>query len=504
MPAEKLIDLTPDKLASGMFPSAEPASGETWNTGSNVWFRELSVEQVLGRVKAANLVSASPPRSSQAMQQQFTTDGHKRIFFEDGGIIKYIQDPVLGTVVPGASVNQIGTLSSTGDYDLETWGDWIAATDGTVWSSTPGTPPGSTATGSLQLWKNTGSLAVVPDAATQFKSVKILKRLAQMLLAYNTDVLPTGFHWSDANDPTVWIPSSTVAARNLNIRNLGSPIVAVCNLGIGHGVYASDALLVVQYLGPNQWFGTPNQALIGIGAVSKHSVVAVGQTNFGLSRAGVFATDGSSFQYIDRPAIDKWIQQNVDWTRASKIAGYYNDKLGLVIWAVPLIGGQNNTYGTVAVDPKTRQATAETLYLNRRTFTYLDNKVGFGIERMVFDYPVISQVDGIYFDSVINTLSGNFTLSTNLFDGGMPEIYKMWDYMISPGSYGPDAQVQFGFTDIPDLSTVQWGSWTPLSVRVPFPDGPRESVYLAINFQSQNMFRLAGIKVYGEKGGLVN
>jgi hypothetical protein len=260
-------------------------------------------------------------------------------------------------------------------------------------------------------------------------------------------------------------------------------------------------MLVVQYLGPSLWFGTPNQALTGIGAVSKHSVVPVGQVNFGLSRAGIFHTDGSTFQYIDRPALDKWLQQNIDWTRESSIAGYFNDKLSLVIWAVPILGG---AFASVAVDPKIRQLTAESIYLGRMTFTYLDNLMGFGIERMIFDYPVISQQDGLYLESVTNTLAGNFTLATNLFNGGSEDIYKMWDYMIAPGTYGPDAQVQFGVTDTPDLSTVQWGPLVPLSVRVPMPGGPIESVYLAMKFQAQTTFRLSGITVFGEKGGFVN
>jgi hypothetical protein len=484
MPSEKLITLTPDKLSSGMFPSAEPAAGETWNSGRNVWFREMSVEQVLGRSRITTLIGNRP---SQAMQQAFTSDGHKRLFYEDVGTINYVQDL-------NPTKTNIGSLSASGDYDMEIWGDWLFVTDGT-------TAPTST-TGGLRYWPNSGSTLVVPgDVASQFNKVRIIKRLAQMILAYNTDVLPTGFHWCTANDPTVWTPSTTNSARNLNIRNLDSPIMAVCNLGAYHGVYSSNNLLVVQYLGPNQWFGTPNQALTGIGAVSKHSVVSVGQTNYGLNRAGIFATDGNSFYYIDRPAVDKWIQQNIDWTRASMIAGFYNDKLGLVVWGVPTIGGG---FTTLAVDPKVRQATAESLYLNRKAFTYLDNKVGFGLDRIVFDNPIISQQDGLYLESVVNTLAGDFYITTNLFDAGAEDLYKMWDYLIAPGTYGSDAQVSFGVTDTPDLSTIQWGPWVPLSVRVPMPGGPIESVYLALQFQATQNFRMSTMMVYGEKGGFVN
>ena len=155
MPVEKLITLTPDKMGSGMYPSAEPLAGETWNTGTNVWFRELSIEQVLGRKKLANLTTASPRRSSQAMQQAFTTDQIKRVFYEDGGVINAVDNPVLGTVSTGSShITQIASLNSSGDYDLETWGDWLFMTDGTKYT-------GSGSTGGLQYnkWIPSGSVA---------------------------------------------------------------------------------------------------------------------------------------------------------------------------------------------------------------------------------------------------------------------------------------------------------------------------------------------------------
>lgn len=474
MAQEKLIDLPAGKLGSGVFPSQEPAAGETWRTGQNIWFREMSVEQVLGRQKIIPVLG----RSARVMTQAFTSDQHKRIYYEDFGLIRYSQD--LGAPI------DIGSLNTAGDYDLETWGDWLIATDGIS---------------NLKYWPNIGSLVNLGDAAANFNYCKIIKRLAQHLLAYNTNFLPTGFHWCDANDPTVWTPDLANSARNLNIRNLDSEIVAVCNLGAAHGVYSRDSLIVVQYVGPNQWFGTPNQALSGIGAVSKHSVVSVGQTNYGLSRSGIFSTDGVSSQYIDRPAIDKWLQENVDWSRQNMVAGFYNDRLGLVVWSVPLLTGG---VAAIGVDPKIRQATAESLYLGRKTFTYLDNKVTYGIDRIVFDNPIVALADGIYLESLTGTLAANFALTSNLLDAGSREIFKSWDYAILPGTYGSDAQVRFGFADEPLMEAIDWGDWTQLQMKVPFPNGPRESIFLAMDFRATQGFKLSAITVYGEKGGFVN
>jgi hypothetical protein len=467
MASEKLIELTADKLPSGMFPSAEPAAGPTWRTGKNVWFRELNVDQVLGRQKIVGLIGG---RTSMAMNQVFTTGGVKRIYYEDFGAF-FRNENGVSTLIDSLDVG--------GDYDTETWGDWLIATDDI---------------NHLKYWNGTGGFVDLGDAASNFAHCSIVKRLAQHLLAYNTDQLPTGFHWCTANDPTIWTPDLTNSARNLNIRNLDSEIIAVCPIAAAHGVYSKNAMLVVQYVGPSQWFGTPTQAVVGIGAVSKHSVVSLGQTNYGLSRGGIFVTDGSSFQYIDRPAIDKWLQENVDWTRASTIVGYHNERLGLIVWSVPIMAGG---FTCIAVDPQTRQATT-----SQKTFTYLDTRMGFGIERNIFDYPIISQSDGIYFESVVGTLANDFSLTTNLFNAGTEEYFKSWDYLTAPGIYDSSAQIRVGFTDAPDVSTIEWNPWVPMVTKVPF--GPRESIYLALDFQSQGPFRMSGLTVYGEKAGSIN
>lgn len=465
MAKEKLIELKPGKgLDTGVFPSAQPTAGAVWKDARNAWFRELHIESVPGKTKIINAIS----RSAKVAVQAFVA-GLPRVYYEDLGIINYYA---------GAAPVVVGSLADSNDYDLEPYGEWLLATD----NVSP-----------LQIWKGTGTFANAGDVASQFTTCKIIKKLAQHVLAYNTSVSSAGFHWCSASNPELWTPTAVNSAGNLVIRNLDSDIIAVENLGTSHAVYARSSMLQVQYTGAGQWFGTPGTALNGIGAVSRHSVVSVGKVNYGLTKSGIFFTDGSNYSYLDRPAIDRWIQENIDWSRAAEVVGYYNDQLLLLIWTVPTLDGARIS---IAVDPKNKDR-AQGVDVGRRVWTYLVEQFTFGANREVFDNPIIALTDGIYLNSVANTVAEGFSLSSWLFDAGEQQVSKLWDYLLLEGTLS--GEVRVGFTDLPTMESVEWGDWETCEYRMPLQS--RESVFFAIEFRSDAAVKLNGISVYGEKAG---
>lgn len=461
MPSSELIVARPDSgLVAGIMPSIEPASGAIWKISKNCWFREASIENNLGRTRVA-----ATTLQTRFLANAFTAAGQKRLFYEDSGVVRYYN---------GTTTVAVDSLANNGTYWLEPWGDWLLATD---------------YQNNLKLWKNTGGFITITDAATQFAKCRIVKKLAQHVLAYNTDVFPSGFHWSTANDPEIWTPSTTNSARNLPIRGLDSEIVCVADLGASHAVYSRSTLLLVRYVGPTQWFGTPQQALQGIGAVSALSSVSVGALNYGLCRDGVFVTDGNSFQYIDRPAIDRWIQEQIDWSKASEIAGFYNARLQLVSWTVPLLIAQPESRAVLAVDTKRRELAG---------FTFLEPGGGVGLRREVFDFPARSYADGVYLVSQPGTIeAGGFSLTSHLLDGKDKINNKSWDYAVFDGTLS--GEVRFGFADEPKDSLIEWMPWQTLTNHVPF--GPREAMYIAVDLRSSQAIRLTGMAIYGEQAG---
>lgn len=488
MAQEKLIELKDDALVAGLTPSVEPTAGQLWSGGQNVWFRDLSIEQTLGRSKIVNITGRPP----QALAQAFNAP-NKSLYWENLGLIYQMNGQGNPTVFSPPTV--IGALSNVGDYWLEPWGTWLLMTDGINQPS---------------LWQGGPTINI---GVGQFKTCKIIKKIAQFAVCYNLDVMPNGFAWSAVSDPTNFTPDQTNAAASLQIRDLDSEIVCVQDLGVSHAVYSRDTMLLVQYVGPDAgWLGTPNQALRNVGAVSKRSVVAVGRQNFGLNRSGIFITDGTTYTYADRPQIDRFLQENVDWSQGSTIWGRWNDRLGIITWNVPLL--PSSVYYTAAtprlvigMDPKIRTVTKESIYLSRKPFTFLDGVSYGGLDREVFDYPIVIMPDGLYYDSVENTLAGSFNLTSQLFDGGDQTIYKQWDYAIFAGHFDttdPTMQVAFGHTDQPTLASVVWDPWQPMAYQVPPVSGPRESIFLALRFQGSSTFKLDQVRVFGEKGGFVN
>jgi len=464
MPAKEYILLRPDQgLVTGVMPSIEPASGAVWKTSRNAWFKEASVEHALGR---SRIVKTNV--QSKALANAFTSNGQKRLYYEDSGVIRYSQG--------GSSTTLIDSLSNSPDarYWLEPWGDWLIASDNI---------------NQLKLWKNTGGFINIGTG--QFARARIAKKLAQHMIAYNTDVFPSGFHWCNANDPETWTPAATNSARNLPIRGLDSEIVCVTDLGASHAVYSRSTMLLVRYVGPTQWFGTPQQALQGIGAVSTLSCISVGPLNYGLCRDGIFVTDGNSFQYVDRPGIDTWVQEKIDWNLAHQIAGFYDARLQLVSWSVPLLVAAPESHAVLALDTRRRELAG---------FTYLEPGGGVGLRREVFDYPVRAFADALYFVSIAGSLVGDFSLTSQLMDGKDKTHQKSWDYAVFGGTL--TGEVRFGFTDLPNDDTIEWGDWMPLETRVPF--GPRESVYIAIEIRATSTLKLTSVQVFGEEAGSVN
>jgi hypothetical protein len=470
-----------------MFPAAEPSSSTVWNSSTNAWYRDLSIEQILGRSKKVSIIG----RPSRFLTQAFNSP-NKTLYYENAGTVYYINGTGDPTVFGTPQI--IDSLDANGSYWFEPWGNWLAMTDGINQPS---------------LWQGAG--APIPIGTGQFKTCKILKKIAQFLVAYNLDTAPNGFAWSDVDDPTNFTPAVppnfASAARSLKIRDLDSEIVCVSDLAGGHAVYSRNTLMLVQYVGPGGgWLGTPTQALFGIGAVSKRSVVSVGPYNFGLSRGGIFATDGTTFTWIDRPAVDKWLQENVDFSQNELIWGYWDTKIQLVVWILPLLSTSSfYTPSTprirLSMDPKTRQTSSS------KAFGFLDGTPFGGMEQEVFEQPITVLSDGIYYESIAGTLNGTFSLTSQLFDAGDSSIYKLWDFIVLSGTFDttdPTMQIRFGHADLPRIDAIQWDSFQSLAFLNYPVAGPRESVFFAFQITGSSTFRLTHVKIYGEKGGFTS
>lgn len=440
-------------LLGGIFPSVEKTVGPVWREGSNVLFRDLAIEQGIGNRRFRSGITRAPRAIAQAY-----ADGQSRLYYENNGQIYNWN---------GEAVQFIGAMEADAEYELEPFGSWLIASDNV---------------NPLKVWKNTATFETVGEA--NFLKAKILKKFQNYAMVYCTDELPNGYHWSDLDKPHVWEVAEDTRAGAQPIIEFESEIMAVAQLGQSHAVYSKDSMALVNYVGGTNVFGY-RMALSDIGAVSKRSVIELGRKNFGLNRAGVFVTDGVQFEYIDRPAVNIWLRDNVDWSQAERIYGYSDERLGLLIWNLPIVGGGQQR---LAFNPQ------------MKSFTRLSGEYSAALPKQVFDYPILTSEDGLYYASDETEDAPATSLISNPLDGGAPTNFKSWDYLLLQGTFG-GLSVRIGYSDT-ENGTVTWSPWKAASREVFFK--PRESVYLTLEFASveaADKWRLTGITAMGEVGG---
>jgi hypothetical protein len=456
MANSKLLEIKPGSgLVDGIYPSAENTVGAIWKSGKNVWFRTLDVRSSVGKEAIIGGLTRASKEMAQASEQDF-----RALYYESNGLIYKSDDFVTSSL--------IHTVNSDGIIDLEPWGRWVLITDNT---------------NQPVLYKRDEPNAPVPIGGANFSTVKIFKKLAARALAFCTDVYPAGFHWCNPKNVEDWTPSVAGGAGYLPLRSFDSEIMAVAELSGALAVYSKSRMVVVQYLGPPYYFGTPNQALTGIGAAGKECVISKGSRNIGLSFSGMFMTDGTGVERLGNPAIDEFIQEQVDFDKGEQITGFDDVRSELVTWMVPLLSGE---IVGITMDSKGK-------------FSIIELRGNAALTKDVYRTALVAEGDKIYAYGVTGTVLGEFQLQSHLLDAGIKERYKVWEYAMFEGTVS--GEVRFGFTDQDNFDAIEWNPWEPLKYKVPFT--PRESVYIAMEFRGDQNIKLSGITLYGGQGGLV-
>ena len=223
-----------------------------------------------------------------------------------------------------------------------------------------------------------------------FTKVTAIDKSGPHILAINYDKTnsehPYDVAWCDTDNPDTWIPATTNAAGSLTLREASSPLKAIVPLGDAKAIYTEDQMFILQYTGAPYYFGYKTAFASGAGAVSPRSVVAVDSTNYGLSRRGLFVTDGSSVETIgDSEGINKYIRDNIAESEYAQVVAYHNKLNNEVIWSLPI----NST-------KPTKQIT-----YNYSNNTFSIESIGASAAQIssVFDHDIVGHPDGnVYFE----------------------------------------------------------------------------------------------------------
>lgn len=310
----KLI-AAPLGLNAGIRPDLHPMTLQgVWVDGRNVRMTTTGVRKMPGWTVPFSKLSNLAPRGMGQLLDGSTTElfwGTKeKIFRWTGAVVSEVATGFTGVT------DQVGTTPATA-WSFVEFGAWILATNGV---DTP------------QIYKGT-SFATLTGSPPSTAEIVIKKESYVLLL--NTSDSPNGYSWSDSDDPETWVPTAVNQAGNLIIRDFDGPIIAAVNLGNRIAVYGEEKLALITFVGAPFFFGHAIAIDNRIGAVSKHSVVSVGDLNYGLSPQGFFVTDGVTVQEIDQGHVRETFKAEFNTEQQTKVNGYHNALTNEVIWYYP-------------------------------------------------------------------------------------------------------------------------------------------------------------------------
>ena len=313
--SKRLISIEDSALiTSGVSVSEHVRKAPLWVNSSNVEFNDGKVRKQKGWAAPITEPAASQIRG----MNQVVKAGVQTLYWGDLTALHKWNSATVTTEGTGYTLLENATVNSpAGMWSLEPWGTFMTACNGT-------TDDG------LLVDKQDGN-GFVAMGGTPPTQAEILIKKGIQLVALNTNLGGTFIQWCDDDDIDDWAGGN---AGSLNIRDLDSEIKGAARLGDKIAVYAENTLALLSYPLAGFIFGA-KVVLEGIGLVGKHAVVTRGKKNYGMSNSGLWITDGTSFQYIDAPKVQTWIQDNVNWAQKSKINAVLLEHKKCIEWAVP-------------------------------------------------------------------------------------------------------------------------------------------------------------------------
>lgn len=441
---ETLINVGPGGvMEAGLASARHKESVPFWHDGENVAFRNLGVEKALGCEEVLTRTGFPVIRLAQAF-----VAGRKRVYFQDSSFRVWGADE-------GSAPFFLGQLSAPAE--LETYGSWLYAVQNGVY-----------------VWPGEGQLVQDLNAP----SAKLVAKLNHHILFAGDDFLS----WPDVKNPRAWeeLGNIGLTARTLRFRNLESPILTLKPLGSGLGLYTKDNLRVIDYKGAPLWFGERKEVLDGIGGLGPNSIIPAGFKNYGLTRNGIFITDGSQFSYVDTPPFHGFLEETLDWSQGNQVFGFHNEGFQEVTWFYPVVGG-----GVKGIGYK---------YTNG-SFTRYNLPVLAAAGRDVFDYPIFGTTDGVALGRG-HTTQPSF-IRTRPLDAGDSLSTKVFQHYRFVGNFS-SAWLRLGISD--EVNTEPIYFWEGELETAIYAE--QEGVFLTLEISTEEgHFDISQILVSGQPGG---
>lgn len=489
--AQKLISIQdPNLIQSGIVKGMHKLQAPLWVDGQNVIFEDGAASKSTGYIAPFDPDGNTPITGLQdvlALNQANLIFGDNfKLYRYDGTTVTIDGTGYSGSLDRAAFQENafqdaafvLSTEPRASLWSMENWGSWALASNGVD---------------EIQINKMLGA-GFGDLTGTPPQRAEVIKKLKIYLLAFNTDLGGAYIEWCDGDNVEDWVNG---AAGYLFVRDLDSDIICAQTMGDVVAFYTTNSMGIIQYIGPDFYFGA-RKRLTGIGATGKFSVIEFDSKNAGVSYQGIWVTDGTGYEYISPPFIREWLQKNVNWGSASKIAGYLNEDRSLLEWGLPIgMSSENNI--TLAYNYKTQG------------WTFRDYGITCGLKKNIFRFPIFGLSNGavLYgeysFDADGTALDA--WVQSKPLDAGDAMQWKDIEYLIAnfKSVLGEGLYIFIGVQD--DLTDeIDWGSEiNPGEASEPlFTDRLRAGRYISIKIGSNSVgssWRFTGMDLFGAGTG---
>ena len=488
--------LEANNLASGVSPGVLPYNGNFWHTGTNVLFKNNGFESLTGSRRAMT-TDVAAGRITKIQQSH-----EERLTFQTGSQFVYIATisrlQILQQTISGLQNIITVPITTRGHrkWSFLVFQQILYATNGTD------APYKLTRTG----------LEPLPDR--DFGTCRILASLGPSAFAINIDGNGKLIRFSNSANFEDFRQGEGFSSGSLFARQFGSDITCAAPIGNRLAIYSRDEMGVVQFIGGDFIFGF-FKLLDGIGAINVDSVVSLGPYNFGASSQGIWRTDGSNYQFIDRDIRD-WLYREgfLDYANLETFTfSYYDEIEDMVVFYFPIIPGPFDV-NVIGVGYN----------VTNQTWTILTQQRFAGESRRLFDYPLTSLGRNLIYQGQ-NTIDEegrelrldendvpiDWSIQTKPLDLGFKNNYKRLQAI--GGSFDGSCRATINaFEDIPNARST---NFEPLAETALVPNGrtfiqDREALCFGLMLRgsadaavSRYGFEMTELNFYGERGGRV-
>lgn len=477
----RLLDIV-EGVASGMFPDKHPIAQFLWDTGQNVRFTPNGVEKRTGYARPLTKAASDPVRG----MLQLLDNGGQNLFWGDHDALYNWDVSIVSTLNTGftGTVDATTQLPAT-TWSMVEWGNWAVATNGVD---------------SMQVWKGSGAFTAL--GGTPPATAEIILKIREHVVAVNVAGDNVGYAWCDTDDVEDWVPTASNRAGSNTIRDLSSKIIAAAPLtGDTIAVYSQNEMALINYIGEPYMFGH-KRGPKGPGAVSKQSVVQVGNENYGMSREGFFRTNGNGFEWIGEGVVKDTVYAELNLSHRTKVCAYHDAEHNEVVWFYPTTTNEPDK-GVVYN------------YMSKQwSFT------GYGrtsaLERLIFSYPISASSDGeVYYEDYEYDADGSALLArvqskplcfeSATREGGSVSLADLWKYIDAiklaiESEVGTGLEISLGVQDTLQ-DEILWTDYfyADSNMNVVYPE--ISGRWVTIRIQSEEVgstWQLQGMTLYGK------